>query len=74
MTINEMIGILEKAKKDSPIGGNTVCAICVPDFEYQEISNCMLVDVNEEDKAGILIIESIALNDELSYFVNYEED
>ena len=57
MTIDQMIDELKVLRLNSPVGGETVVHICIPDYPYLPLSR-MLGDFDYRDKSGVVIIKS----------------
>jgi len=53
ITIDNMIEAMEILKTKSPLGGNTVVYICIPEEEYKEIN---LINMEADNDGAVALI------------------
>lgn len=65
LTLDELIDALVQVRLNSPLKGQTVPHICIPDHEYQAINEVKLTDTDagdENNPSGVALIFSDSLD------------
>jgi hypothetical protein len=66
LTLDELIDALVQVRLKSPLKGQTVPHICIPDHEYQAINEVKLTDTDagdENNPSGVALIFSDSLDE-----------
>ena len=66
LTLDEVIDQLMQIRQQSPLKGQTVVFVCVPDYEYCPVTSVKLTDHETPEPSGCVIFQSQRLDNILT--------